>query len=138
MNSSLTEKLPTVLPEDLAYAVIQSSEFVNHGLPVEYKEATLRVYVQALQLIWYVLIPMSGLGLIASCFVKHYSIRKQKEMRGELPSKDEQPQVQDEVVVVNIPLEDSNDKNTSESKKVESEYNNNINNESVSKKTEIV
>lgn len=137
MNSSLTEKLPTVLPQDLAYAVIQSSEFVNHGLPVEYKEATLRVYVQALQLIWYVLIPMSGLGLIASCFVKHYSIRKQKEMRGELPSKDEQSQVQDEVVVVNIPTKDVDDNDTRDSKKLEDEHNNN-NNESVSKKTEVV
>lgn len=137
LNSSLTEKLPTVLPQDLAYAVIQSSEFVNHGLPVEYKEATLRVYVQALQLIWYVLIPMSGLGLIASCFVKHYSIRKQKEMRGKLPSKDEQSQVQDEVVVVNIPTKDVDDNDTRDSKKLEDEHNNN-NNESVSKKIEVV
>lgn len=117
----MTEKLPTVLPKELAYAVIQSSEFVNHGLPAEYLEVTLKVYVQALQLIWYVLIPMSGLGLVSSCFVKHYSVRKQKEMRGELPVKEEQ--VQDEVVVVNIPPKNINETDSSES---------------VNKKTEVV
>ena len=101
MNSQLTEKLPTVLPTELAFKVIQNSEFVNHGLPTEYLNVTLEIYVQALQLIWYVLIPMSSLGLIASFFVKHYSVRKQKEMRGELPK--------EESVTVDIPSKEPNE-----------------------------
>lgn len=81
LNSELTAKLPEVLPAEIAYAVIQSSEFVNHGLPEQYKETTLTIYVQALQLIWYVLIPMAGLGCISSLFVVHHSVRGHKKMR---------------------------------------------------------
>jgi hypothetical protein len=98
----LAQKLPLAIPQDLAYAVIQSSEFVNHGLPAEYKDVTLQIYVEAIQMIWYVLVPMSFLGLVASCFVKHYSVRKQKKMRGELP-KTENQQPDEQAVVVNIP-----------------------------------
>jgi hypothetical protein len=108
LNSSLNEKLPLAIPKDLAISVIQSSEFVNHGLPAEYLPVTLRIYVEALQLIWYVLIPMSGLGLLSSCFVKHYSVRRQKEMRGELP-KTEGQAGEHEAVVVNIPSKETDE-----------------------------
>lgn len=62
MNSSLTQDLPQVIPLEEAMKVIESSEYVNNGLPQEYVAATLEVYVDALRLLWYVLIPMSGLG----------------------------------------------------------------------------
>jgi hypothetical protein len=126
LNSELTAKLPEVLPAEIAYAVIQSSEFVNHGLPEQYKAATLRVYVQALQLIWYVLIPMSGLGFIASLFVKHHSVRGHKKMReaaaaaaAAAAQKTEEDQkieeIKDEIVVVDIPdKEEEEAKNESE------------------------
>lgn len=104
MNSHLAQHLPTVLPAEIATAVIQSSEFVNHGLPEEYLAVTLRVYVEALQLIWYVFIPMAGLGTISSCFVKHHSVRKQKQTN-DAPADDATA----EVIVIETPSNDANE-----------------------------
>ncbi|KAG2192966.1 hypothetical protein INT47_005692 [Mucor saturninus] len=103
LNSHLTENLPNVLPVELANAVIQSSEFVNHGLPAEYLASTLRVYVEGLQLIWYVFIPMAGLGTISSCFVKHHSVRKPKQNKDEIPEDDATA----EVIVIDTPMKDN-------------------------------
>lgn len=87
-----------------AAKVIQSSEYVNHGLPAEYLETTLRVYVESLQLIWYVLIPMAGLGFISSLFVKHHSIRSHKRA-AEKKAKEEEEEAADaaKAVVVDMP-----------------------------------
>ncbi|KAG0167570.1 hypothetical protein DFQ30_005907 [Apophysomyces sp. BC1015] len=78
LNSSLNQNLPLVIPPQYAAQVIQSSEFVRQGLPAEYMQQTLEVYVEALRLIWHVIIPMAGMGFIASLFVRHYEIRKPK------------------------------------------------------------
>lgn len=94
MNVHLAENLPKVLSPELAATIIQSSSFVNDGLPEEFKEVAIQVYVDAIQLIWFVFTPMSALGLLASCFVKHYSVRKQKQMKGEI--------LPDEVVTVDV------------------------------------
>ncbi|KAI7907864.1 major facilitator superfamily domain-containing protein [Cokeromyces recurvatus] len=95
LNTQLTDELPKVIPYDQAIIVIQSSEYVNNGLPKEYLDVTLEVYVKALQLIWYVFIPMAGLGFIASFFIKHYSIQRHKmeaaTEKQEIASSDERP-----------------------------------------------
>ncbi|GAA5798020.1 hypothetical protein HPULCUR_003418 [Helicostylum pulchrum] len=84
LNVHLAENLPKVLSPELAATVIQSASFVNDGLPEEFKAVTIQVYVDAIQLIWFVFTPMSALGLLASCFVQHYSVRKQKQMKSEV------------------------------------------------------
>lgn len=101
---------------ELATAVIQSSEFVNHGLPAEYLATTLRVYVEGLQLIWYVFIPMAGLGTISSCFVKHHSVRKPKQNKDEIAD-----DATAEVIVIDTPSKDVAETKieTDESKKLE-------------------
>lgn len=90
----MAENLPKVLSPELAATIIQSSSFVNDGLPEEFKAAAIQVYVDAIQLIWFVFTPMSALGLLASCFVEHYSVRKQKQMKGEI--------LPDEIVTVDV------------------------------------
>lgn len=86
-----------------AAKVIQSSEYVNHGLPAEYLETTLRVYVESLQLIWYVLIPMAGLGFISSLFVKHHSIRSHKRAAEKKAKEEEEAADAAKAVVVDMP-----------------------------------
>ncbi|KAI9255508.1 major facilitator superfamily domain-containing protein [Sporodiniella umbellata] len=76
LNSHLTQELFKVLPAEEAARILDSSEYVNHGLPEAYKAITLHIYVEGIRLIWYVLIAMAGLGLVASFFVKHHSVRK--------------------------------------------------------------
>lgn len=104
LNSKLQEELPKVLPAEEAAKVIASSVYVHVGLPAEYLETTLHVYVQSLQMIWYVLIPMSGLGFIASLFVKHHSIHSQR-LALEKANTQQQAEEKEEVVAVNIPDE---------------------------------
>ncbi|KAI8992588.1 major facilitator superfamily domain-containing protein [Pilobolus umbonatus] len=94
LNTQLNEKLPLVLPPDLAAAVIQSSDFVNNGLPAEYLDVTLDIYTDALRMIWYVVIPMAGVGFISSLFVEHHSLAKQRQMNIE-----EEVPVEKEVVI---------------------------------------
>lgn len=86
-----------------AIKVIQSSEYVNHGLPAEYLTVTLRVYVESLQLIWYVLIPMAGLGFISSLFVKHYSIRRHKKAAEQKAKEDQEAADAAKAFVVDMP-----------------------------------
>lgn len=76
LNSHLTQELPQVLPLAEAKKIMESSDYVNHGLPEEYKTIAIGIYVNGLRLIWYVLVAMAGLGFIASFFVKHHSVRR--------------------------------------------------------------
>ncbi|KAF1796407.1 major facilitator superfamily domain-containing protein [Mucor lusitanicus] len=103
LNSQLTQELPKYLPMEEAIKVIQSSEYVNHGLPAEYLTVTLRVYVESLQLIWYVLIPMAGLGFISSLFVKHYSIRRHKKAAEQKAKEDQEAADAAKAFVVDMP-----------------------------------
>lgn len=83
--------------------VIQSAEYVNHNLPKEYLPETLKVYVDALQLIWYVLIPMSGMGFISSFFVKHHSMNRPESGQKDGVVKEE---LKEEPFVLEIPSND--------------------------------
>ncbi|RCH77603.1 hypothetical protein CU098_005755, partial [Rhizopus stolonifer] len=76
LNSHLTQELPQVLPLAEAKKIMESSDYVNHGLPEEYKTIAIGIYVNGLRMIWYVLVAMAGLGFIASFFVKHHSVRR--------------------------------------------------------------
>jgi hypothetical protein len=62
LNSALAVKLPRVLPPDYVALVIESSYFIHNGLPGQYLAATLQAYAESLRLIWYVMIPLAGLG----------------------------------------------------------------------------
>ncbi|CAO3651421.1 unnamed protein product [Cunninghamella echinulata] len=76
LNSGLSQNLPTVLPQEYADMVMKSSLFVNDGLPEQYKAATLQVYCDSIRLIWYVITPLIGMGVVSSAFIKHYNLRK--------------------------------------------------------------
>lgn len=117
LNSQLTQELPKVLPLEQATMVIQSSEYVNHGLPVEYLTVTLRVYVESLQLIWYVLTPMSGLGFIASLFVKHHSIHSHRKA-----AEKKEKEKQENAVVVDMPANTATTITTTTEKEVKENY----------------
>lgn len=112
LNSHLNQELPQLIPTDEAYRVIQSSEYVNHGLPEAYKDITIEVYVTGLQMIWYVLVAMAGLGFIASFFVKHHSVRRHVKAKAAADAaaaaateKEQQEKTEDESVKIDVPVE---------------------------------
>ncbi|KAG0187128.1 hypothetical protein DFQ28_006827 [Apophysomyces sp. BC1034] len=106
LNSSLQQQLPMVIPPELAALVISSSEYVRRGLPPQYLDATLRVYIDGLRLIWHVMIPMSGIGFICGFFMKHYEMRKPKAPSSPPPESEKQETDNETTeVVVEIPNE---------------------------------
>lgn len=106
LNSHLNQELPNLLPIDEATKVIQSSEYVNHGLSEEYKVLAIEVYVHGLQMIWYVLIAMSGLGFIASFFVKHHSVRRHVKAAAAAKQENEADKVDSVVVEIASSIEE--------------------------------
>ncbi|KAI7870012.1 major facilitator superfamily domain-containing protein [Spinellus fusiger] len=78
LNSSLTSDLPLHLPPDQVYMVISSAEYIRHGLPAQYVDATIAVYVAAFRLVWYVAVPMCGIGFIATLFITPHRIGQTK------------------------------------------------------------
>lgn len=76
LNSSLTKDLPLIVPDDIAKTIISSSEYVRNGLPPQYLEAVIHCYVNALKLIWYVMIGMCGFGFCLSLLVKSGTVFK--------------------------------------------------------------
>ncbi|KAI8575503.1 hypothetical protein K450DRAFT_261509 [Umbelopsis ramanniana AG] len=78
INSSLTASLPQHMPSEYALQVIDSSLYVRDGLPSQYFEPTMVCYVAALKLLWQVMTAFSGVGFLASLFIKHSSLRRDK------------------------------------------------------------
>jgi Major Facilitator Superfamily len=78
LNSSLTASLPQHMPSEIALQVIDSSLYVRDGLPPQYFDATMECYVAALKLLWQVMTAFSGVGFLASLFIKHSSLRGDK------------------------------------------------------------
>lgn len=76
LNSSLTKDLPLIVPNDIALNIISSSEYVREGMPPQYLEAVISCYVDALRLIWYVMIAMCGVGFCFSLLVKSGTVFK--------------------------------------------------------------
>ncbi|KAI8875814.1 MFS general substrate transporter, partial [Backusella circina FSU 941] len=70
LNSSLSQDLPSIVPEDIATKIIDSSEYVRHGCPPEYVDAVLTIYLDAIRLIWYVMVGMSLVGFVFSLGLK--------------------------------------------------------------------
>ncbi|KAI9277507.1 major facilitator superfamily domain-containing protein [Umbelopsis sp. AD052] len=79
LNSSLTASLPQYMPSEYALHVIDSSLYVRDGLPSQYFEPTMICYVAALRLLWQVMTAFSGVGFLASLFIKHSSLRRDKK-----------------------------------------------------------
>ncbi|KAH8548049.1 major facilitator superfamily domain-containing protein [Umbelopsis sp. PMI_123] len=92
INSSLTASLPQYMPSEIAANIIDSSLYIRNGLPSQYFQATIDCYVAALKLLWYVMAGFSGVGVIASLFIKHSSLRKDK-VKNTAASESDQEQV---------------------------------------------
>ncbi|KAI8575038.1 hypothetical protein K450DRAFT_263633 [Umbelopsis ramanniana AG] len=78
INSSLKTSLPLHMPTEIANNVIDSSLYIRNGLPSEYFQVTIDCYVAALQLLWYVMAGLAGVGVISSLFIKHSTLRTDK------------------------------------------------------------
>jgi hypothetical protein len=105
LNSELASNLPQQLPAEQAALVLASSEYVHNGLPVEYLDTTLNIYVDSLRLCWHVLIPMAGLGFFSSLIVKHHSIRRPPpagQIKSESVAVEVPPQSEPESPTVNM------------------------------------
>ncbi|KAI8137956.1 major facilitator superfamily domain-containing protein [Fennellomyces sp. T-0311] len=76
LNSSLQKDLPQAIPMEYAQLIFQSPEYIREGLPEEYFETTIRIYVDGLRFVWHILIIMSGIGFLSSLLVKHYPLRR--------------------------------------------------------------
>lgn len=113
LNSQLTEKLPLMLPPEEAEKVLASSVYIHEGLPPEYLDTVLSIYVESLRLCWYVFIPMAGLGFFATLMIKHHSIRKPEHNQHKLYSSTDKP------VVVEVPPESTDQESPSEEVKTE-------------------
>ncbi|ORE10645.1 MFS general substrate transporter [Rhizopus microsporus var. microsporus] len=79
LNTSLAQDLALYIPADIVNKILDSSNYVRNGCPPEYLEIVLKCYVDAIRLIWYVMVGMSGFGFCLSCLIKTHSIRKPKE-----------------------------------------------------------
>ncbi|KAG2214383.1 hypothetical protein INT47_000939 [Mucor saturninus] len=77
LNSSLAKDLPLHVPADIVQKVLASSEFVRHGCPPEYFEIVLTSYLDALQMIWYVMAAMCGVGFFCSLLLKGTNVSDQ-------------------------------------------------------------
>lgn len=71
LNSSLGKELPKHVPADIVQNVLDSSEYVRHGCPPEYFEIVLTSYLEALRLIWYIIVAMCGVGFLCSLNVRN-------------------------------------------------------------------
>ncbi|KAI9277516.1 major facilitator superfamily domain-containing protein [Umbelopsis sp. AD052] len=74
-NSSLNSSLPLHMPTEIANKVINSALYIRNGLPSEYFQVTIDCYVAALQLVWYVMAGLAGVGVISSLFIKHSTLQ---------------------------------------------------------------
>ncbi|KAI7858692.1 major facilitator superfamily domain-containing protein [Circinella umbellata] len=92
LNSSLQRDLPSAIPKEYAEMIFQSPEYIRHGLPQDYFDTTVRIYVESLRFVWHILVIMSGMGFLSSLLVKHHPLRR----GGPAPQKKEQNNDEDE------------------------------------------
>lgn len=78
LNSSLTQDLPLVAPQDIVDNVLAASEYVRNGCPPEYVEPILTCYIDALRLIWHVMVAMAGCGFCLTLVVKSGTVFRHK------------------------------------------------------------
>ncbi|KAI7857697.1 major facilitator superfamily domain-containing protein [Circinella umbellata] len=76
LNSTLKKDLPNLIPIEYAEIIFQSPEFIRHGLPQEYFDVTVRVYVDSLRFVWHILTIMAGLAFLSSVVIKHHSLKQ--------------------------------------------------------------
>ena len=63
LNSSLTSNLTKTLPLEYAKNVLDSPNYIRNGLPSAYFDATIDIYASSMQLIWYISVTISGIGM---------------------------------------------------------------------------
>ncbi|OZJ02170.1 hypothetical protein BZG36_04808 [Bifiguratus adelaidae] len=78
LNNSLQQTLQSFLPPDLVDATIRSTTFVHQGLPQQYFGQVINAYMIALRDIYYMNLGCAGVAFIASCCLKHSSVKKRK------------------------------------------------------------
>ncbi|KAI9495948.1 major facilitator superfamily domain-containing protein [Zychaea mexicana] len=100
LNSSLKKDLPNAIPMQYVEMIFQSPEYIRDGLPQEYFQTTVEIYVESLRFVWHILTIMSGLGFLSSLLVKHYPLRRPGG-RPAPKKQDEQEKQQVEVGEVN-------------------------------------
>ncbi|ORY91384.1 major facilitator superfamily domain-containing protein [Syncephalastrum racemosum] len=76
VNSNLKSQVQLVVPEEYAEAISESPEYIRDGLPSQYLQPVLDIYLYSLRWVWYILIIMAGLGFIATLFIQHKSLKK--------------------------------------------------------------
>lgn len=76
VNSNLKSQVSTVVPDQYAQAISESPEYIRDGLPSQYLQPVLDIYLYSLRWVWYILIIMAGLGFIATLFIQHRSLKK--------------------------------------------------------------
>ncbi|KAI8140962.1 major facilitator superfamily domain-containing protein [Fennellomyces sp. T-0311] len=74
LNSILKKNLVAVIPMEYAERVLQSPEYIHHGLPAEYFDPTIVTYVHSVQLMWHIIVIMTALAFLNSLFVKKHSL----------------------------------------------------------------
>ncbi|KAI7870555.1 major facilitator superfamily domain-containing protein [Spinellus fusiger] len=72
LNSTLKKELVLLIPPSEAQKAIDSIEYIHMGLPSNYLETALNVYVKGFQLIWYVLAGIAGVGKSPSFIYSAY------------------------------------------------------------------
>ncbi|OZJ01503.1 hypothetical protein BZG36_05626, partial [Bifiguratus adelaidae] len=78
LNNSLQQTLQNFLPPDLMEATIRSTTFVRNGLLQQYLDQVIHAYMIALQDIYYMNLGCAGVAFIATCFLKHSSVKERK------------------------------------------------------------
>ncbi|KAI8330877.1 major facilitator superfamily domain-containing protein [Chlamydoabsidia padenii] len=109
LNSGLAERLPSILPPEYVQPTMKSSLFVRDGLPQQYQAATLQAYADSLRMIWYIMIPLTAMGVISSAFILHYNLRRPGQQKQPTSDQKEVAPVE-EVVVESSELEKSSSK----------------------------
>ncbi|KAK4220737.1 major facilitator superfamily domain-containing protein [Podospora fimiseda] len=90
-STVLDEGLKTFLADGAGYAFVSAT--VEQGgirsLPVESQTELIGIYVHCLNVVWYVIVGMAGLGFLVTFIEKHVPLRKEHETEFGLVDKDQ-------------------------------------------------
>ncbi|CDS03713.1 hypothetical protein LRAMOSA01114 [Lichtheimia ramosa] len=81
LNTLLKQNLPRVMPMEYAQRIFDSPQYVYNGLPEEYFDAAIDVYITSFQYLWYTVTACACGAFLCSLFVKQYSLRRSPETK---------------------------------------------------------
>lgn len=104
LNTLLKQNLPRVMPMEYAQRIFDSPQYVYNGLPEEYFDAAIDVYITSFQYLWYTVTACAcggnfmcnqcvintlskpilfyfRIAFLCSLFVKQYSLRRSPETK---------------------------------------------------------